>query len=282
MRNFMQDLIGKRQRRQRRLSAGMTLTEVMIVVAITSTVATMVFNMTMAGNRLVARHTREKSMEGHARSMLDEALRELRAADQVFVSRGINGTTFKTSKNTIVFEAPGYDPASSLGIIPGMYDLVAFQYDPLAKTLSQSTFVDTGSKRPRRTKSVLAKNVKDMVFTYRVRDVFLGDGGKAIFRLNARASSTPQVYVNGQRVVTGFVYSNLLVPGTISFNSPPADGADVQFMYTVDPAHDNGKWLSFVTSVDMTVIMWQAPDNPAFGTGTVTLSGNARLRNQRT
>lgn len=266
---------------RRRGCRGLTLPEVMISTFIMFVVSAAVIQLTMTGNAAVARQSREKGLEGHARSALDEMLREVRAADQIFISRGINGVTYMTDSQNLVFEAPGFNPGSTMGILPGIYDVVALRYNAQNRTLTETTFVDTGSQRPRRSQTVLARNVESVTYTYRVRDLFTGNGAQTIFPLNARSTGTPRVYINGQRVTTGFSYSNGTIPGKVTFSVAPALDADVQFLYEVDPTHDSGKWLAYVNGVDVAIIMSQVSGGRRLG-NPVKLSGNARMRNQRT
>lgn len=262
-------------RRQR----GAALIEMLITVFVILLTTSVVLSLAVTAGRVSDRQARQFTLAANARTGLDEMLRELRASDQILIQRTLNGVVCATDSSNLVFEAPGYDPGSQRGILPGIFDLVAFQYNRAARTITQTTFVDTGSRRPQRAGLVIARNVERVVYAFEVREVFSAAGGVAAFPLSARALTSgglPVAYVNG--AATGSVYNALTK--TVTLAAAPAAGALVQILYAVDPGDNNGAWLAFVNSVSITLTLSQ-PDGRSI-TRTITLGGAARLRNQRT
>lgn len=258
-----------------RAQRGSTLIEMMMTVFVIALVTSAILGLTSTANRTADRRVREESMGGFARASLDEMLKELRAADQIFVSRTIAGTNYATTASNLVLEAPGFDPASTQGILPGIYDVVAFTFDATARTLSETTFVDTGSRRPARSNFVIARNVQSVAYTYRVREQFVSKG-VASFVMSTPTASTPVAYVDGRLAAGSYVASTR----TFTLSSTPASGKDVQFLYAINPTANSGAGLAFVNSVDVTLVLSEMDGRRI--TRTVTMSGNARLRNQRT
>ncbi len=273
----------------RRAPRGVALMELLITTFVLALVTVLVLGLVTTATRTADRRTRESGMGASARMSLDEMLRELRAADQILAARTIGATTYTTTATPriadpddvrgpgvvdLVLQAPGYDPASAQGLLPGVRDVVAFRYDRATGTLSQTTLVGAGSRRPQRTNFVIARQVERVRYTYRVCDQLTADGTRNRFPLSARAEGTPAAYVDGRRVDVSLVSSEAVL------NDTPADGADVQFHYTVSPAADSGIWLSQVNGVDVELGLSERDGRAV--TRTIRLAGGARLRNKRT
>ena len=262
---------------RRRAQGGMGLIDVMAGLFIVSLITTLMLSLTAATSRSADRRTLENRMGATARTTLDEMLREIRAADQVLPEFTISGTKYKSDNTQIVVQAPGYDPASARVLLPGINDVVAFQYDASSKTLTETTLVGTGSKRPQRNRLRLAQRVESADFSYYVRDQFTAAGSNT-FVLNARPedSSKIKVYVNG--VAGTYTYIPSLPTGTVQVNSPSlASGADVQFVYEASPTMSGGAWLPEVSRVDVTLTLSDIDGRRI--TRTTTLTGSARIRN---
>lgn len=229
-----------------------------------------------AASRTVDRNAVETTIGARARTSFDEILRELRAGRQVLASAAANGATVWSSDTDIVFQAPAYDPASP-AVLLATNDVVAFDYDSQAKTITETVVRTAGSRRPARAGLVIARNVESVAYTYYAQDQFAGDGATTTFTLNAKAKTgtTPTLYVNG--VAAPCVYVPLTRQATLA--SAPAKDADVQFLYLLDPAQDSGAWLPQTDRVDATLTLSNSDGRRI--TRRVTLSGNARLRNRR-
>jgi prepilin-type N-terminal cleavage/methylation domain-containing protein len=260
---------------------GFTLLETMTSVAVMSTVVVGTMGMFSMGAKTADKRIRENGFTGLGRATMDEVLRETRAGDQILRTFTLNGTSVTSNATTLVVEGPGIDPASQQGILPGVYDVCAFIYDPQAKTIRESTLVGSGSKRASRRDLILARNVQSVEIIYRVRDAVLATGGQKTFVLSAYPSnSTPTVFVNGIAQTSGFTYtpagSSEGNKPSVTFTAAPGDKADVQFQYTIDPTRNGGADLPYVTTIAYTATMSEGS-----APGTITLSGTARLRNSR-
>jgi type II secretory pathway pseudopilin PulG len=272
MKSVASDFPARRALRGRR---GVALMELMITALILSLVTAVILGLVTMATRIANRRTQEGAMGSSARTSLDEVLQELRAANQILLSRTLGGKTYTSAGSDIVFQAPGYDPLSAQGILPGIYDVVAFRYDPAAQVLTETAFPGAGSKRPQRTLFVIARQVRSVRYVYRVRDHFIADGNNpapARFELNAPPEEAPTAYVDGRRVGARMESARRAV-----LDDAPPDGADVQFLYTVRPAADS---LPHVSGVDVELTLSEEGGRAL--SRTLTLAGSARLRNQRT
>jgi hypothetical protein len=243
-------------------------------------VTTAVLAFVSTGAATADRRTREATMGSQARASLDEMLRELRAAKQIRRTSVVNGKTYATDARNIVFETPSH--TNSTGIIADKYDVVAFVYDAAAGTLTETTFVNTGSQRPSRQAMVIARNVADAAYTYRVREQFRITSPQTSFALKTTSGTRPVAYVNGAPAeVTSGANTNgvTLASSTALQSAAPGAPVDIQVLYTVDPAA-NSTGITHVNGVDVKLTLSEK-DGRAI-TRTVTLAGNARLRNQRT
>jgi len=265
----------------------------LVSVGVVFLVTTAVLGLLATGSRSVDRREREGNMGASGRTGLDEVLRELRAAREISAQETIGGTVFTSTGSNIVFRAPSYNAASPQGILDGFDDVLAFRYNAGARTVTQTTERDNAaSDCPVRTGLVLARNVQSVRYLYRVRDQMEGNGTKQ-YVLRARTSVTADspltAYVNGSevpvgaydpatRTVTlgGTITPAAPQPATLSSSGTPGD--DVQFQYTVDPAASPGD-LGTVNGVD--VVLTLSDTDGRRVQRTVTLAGNARLRNRR-
>ena len=267
------------RRRQRR---GMSLIELMAALLVMGLVTTAVLGLTLTSGRAVDRRTREGSMGAWARSSLDEMLCELRAAREISASETSGGTNFtSTAASGIVLRAPSYNAASPQGILDGFDDLVSFRYDAATRTLRETTVRDRAdSDRPVRTNFIVAQNVQSVAFQYRVRDQFDGNGSN-LYVLRANASitaSTPlTAYVNGVETPL-LIYVAGTKTATLERATPPTKNDDVQFQYTISPGAVAGDF-AVVNGVDVTLALQEIDGTNV--ARTITLAGNARLRNRR-
>nr|CAA9235661.1 hypothetical protein AVDCRST_MAG63-1184 [uncultured Armatimonadetes bacterium] len=266
---------------QRRRQRGATLIEVLTVVFILGLSTTVLLGLISTTARTADRRTLEDTMNARARTSVDEILLETRAAEQILASRVIGGTTYQTNDSDIVLLAPPFDPAQ--GIVTGTYDVIAFNFDPDARTVTETTQRQNPlSKRPSRTNHVIARQVESVRYTYRVRDQFTGDGTRNWFVLRTQArEARPSVFLNGSLVPPAEIgYSSATRTITLSSRSASSlDGQDVQVLYSVDPAA-NAAGLAKVNGVDVAVTLSEVDGRRI--RRTFRLGGNARLRNQRT
>ncbi len=258
-----------------RARCGATLIDMLAGLFVLGLVSTMMLGLTSATSRTTDRRNTENNLGIQARTAMDEVLREVRSGDEIIAGIDIGANKFKTTDDQITIHAPGFDPASTRVLLPGVFDLVNLEHDSANRTLVQTTVVGVGSKRPVRKDFVLAKNVEDVVFTYYVRDRFEGTG-TATFVLNARPSDTSAVkaYVNGAPATVTYIPSS--PTGTVSISPAPPSGVDVQCVYTVSHNQSGGAWLGMVSRVDVTLTF---SDMAGLATRTVTLTGSGRVRN---
>jgi prepilin-type N-terminal cleavage/methylation domain-containing protein len=265
-----------RPRRSRR--AGFTLIEMLIGVSLIVMITTAVLNLGVVAARTASRSRVRTTNSAHARATLDEVLRQTRAASQVLTSASVAGATVATGDTNLVLQTPSYDAGSAGVLLASKTDTVAFRFDAQAKTITQSTAPAVGSQCPVRSALVVARNVSAVAYTYYAQDEFTGDGTTSAFVLSAKVKTglVPTAYVNG--VPTACTYTTATRAAALV--SPPASGANVQFLYVLDPATDGGVWTSHTDRVDVTLTLTDTD-----GRNTVvstTLSGSARLRNRRT
>jgi hypothetical protein len=246
------------------------LIEVLVGTFVLSLVSAGALGVISAVSTTFSRLATESDEVTAARLAMDEMTFELRGANQVLAAQTLNGVTFTTGGSTLVFSAPGYDPATAAVFLGGVTDYVAFQHDAAARTLSETLVKGAGSVRPDRNQKVIARSVESAVFTYRVRDQFTAKTtGLGTFTLSATPQTTPVVYINGSA-------SSCTLVGKVATVTIPSKNADVKYFYTDTPCADT---LPSVTEVDLTMTL-QANDSRNI-TRTLTLSGGARLRNLR-
>lgn len=263
-----------------RARRGTSLVEILTVAFVLMLVTGATLTLTTSATGTFDQRTKENTLGNAARRSLEEMLYELRASSQIHAALSIGGlsmtsTTGVANDGMILLEAPGYNAS---GILSGTYDLVGFRYDRATRTLRETTLVRGGSQRPARLDYVIARQVERVEYTYRVREQFTYKAGQSLsFAMKATPRATPTVYVNGVKTagVTGTTTCTLPATPTLGAGGK----ADVQFVYAVDPAANPGG-MAHVSGVDVTLILSESGSSSP--TRTVTLSGNARLRNQRT
>lgn len=257
-----------------RARRGTALIETLVSMFVMSLVITATLGLVSTGTRSADRQTLEAGLAAQARTSLDEVLREVRGAEQVVTTFTNSGATFTSGTANLVVKAPAYDGA---GILSNVYDVVAYRYDANAGTLTQTTVVSNGSQRPVRSGLVIAEHVTNVAYTYSARDQKKGDGAQTAFEMAAQPNATPTVYVNGVVKTTGLSYS--ASSKTVTFIAAPAAGDDIQFVYSVSPTEDSGKWLAYVIAVSVTLTVRDTDGRNV--QRTVTLNGNAQMRNSR-
>jgi Tfp pilus assembly protein PilW len=259
-----------RARRRR----GLTLIEVMIAGTIFLMVLTAILSFCAGVARATDRRQVEAALADAGRRATDEVLLQARAATRVLPSQSLNGVPFATSGTGVVFAAPGYDAAAAGVILPAVTDAVAVSYDAPGRALRETIVPGAGSARPARTGFTIAENVSGVAFRYHVREQFKS-AGLTTYTLKAAALAAPAAYVAGRSVPCTW---NAAAPGAVTVASAPV-GSDVQFVYVVSPTTNSGAALQHVNLVEVTLTLSDTDGRSAVRT--VTLSGSARLRNQR-
>lgn len=262
--------------RGRRSVAGATLLETLAALWVFGLLTTLLLALSSAANRAADHRLIQETLRARARTSLDEILREVRAADRVLPSRVISSQTVTSGAANVVLQASGYNPAQAgVAALLNVKDVIAFRHDATAGTLSETTVVNAASSRPRRTALTFAQRVQSIAYTYYVRDRFAADGIALAYTLHAKPSAAPTAYVNGVAVTSAWVAGT----STLTLAAKPAAGADIQIVYSVDPAANSGAALAWVSRVNIVVTLSQTDGRGV--ARTVTLAGSALLRNYR-
>lgn len=260
-------------RRRNRACLGVSSAEMMTGLFLTTTILAGVSTVSLVTARAAEDTKISATLSTTQQTAADEILYQLRAGSEVVTSSQINGITYTTGANSIVFKASAYNASTGGSILTGQNDVIVFSYDSQAKALRETTVPAIGSLRGTRNRFKLAKNVTGVTFSYLARDQFTAmTSGTTTYTLNTRATATPTVYVNGE--VGTCTYNSTTRVATVT-NTPL--GADIQFQYTVDPSSSDA--LLRVSQVNVSVTV--AATNNRQSTQTITLSGAARLRNCR-
>lgn len=280
------DRVDRRRRRRPRCAPGLSLVEVSVAMTVMGLLLTTALGISGSVTRAADKNGVETRLTGDAREALDEVLYQVRGASSVLPSRALGGLTYTTNAagTTVVLSAPGYDPASTTVLLPGVTDYVAFQYDSQAKTVVETLVPGAGSKRPARNRYLLAEKVEGFRCTFRARDVFTPGTGSVALVLRAPMASgaSPIVYVNGVQTaataVTALSVTTVTVPVT-------AAGSEVQVVYDVNPTTYATATAALSEDVkpalEAVVELRFADQDSRRNVRTVTLHGAARLRNRR-
>ncbi len=261
----------------RRPRRGAALIETLMAIFVLSLLTTFLLSLGSLAGRTADRGLLETGMQARGRIALDEMLREVRAADQILVNRTISGQNVATGPSDLVLQAPGFNPAAGSGaqVLLAVKDAVAFRYDAAGRRFTETTVVAAGSRRPVRTALVLADNVQSVAFTYFARDAATADGATSVYTVEALPVAAPTAYVNGATAACTWTAGT----NTVTLAARPAAGADVQFLYAVDPQASSGAALRYVSRVDVVLTLSQTDGRAV--RRTVTLAGSAGPRNSR-
>lgn len=124
-----------RRRARRRPASGMTLIEILIVVAISAIIMIALLSLYMAGQKyFYNQNSRADAIEG-SRMPMTWISRDVRDANQVHDTAvtAYNGTSYNSGANTIVLDTPSID-VSGL-IITGSTDYIIYTYDATTRRL---------------------------------------------------------------------------------------------------------------------------------------------------
>jgi Tfp pilus assembly protein PilW len=258
---------------RRRCIQGLSLTEVLVAGFVLALVFTGVATFVNGVGSAMSRQETTNELSNYSRLAMDEMLLHLRGAKSVLPARSVNGTDFHTDTNDIVFLAPGYDPAATQVVLPNVDDTVAFQFDAGDGTIKETIVPGTGSTRAVRQAKVIARNVRDVAYTFSVREEFTAAAtGSQTFTLRAAPQAAPMVLIDGVGVQSGYDAESRAVTVEV-----PVRGAKVQAVYNI-PTADTASY-PLVTQVDIAVTF--AGKDSRQRAYTFVMPGSARLRNHR-
>lgn len=285
--------LGRRRRLHRR-EAGVSITEAIVSLAIATLVLTGVFMVTANVATSNDRRATRQPLEDNARASLDEMISQLRAGYNVSAAPITVGTKILTTgPNCIVFTAPAFNPSQS-GIfstysttqdsdMPNL-DTISFNLDTASGKLYETIQTYAGSARPQRNQFVAARNVSAFSYAFRVTEVYLSNNKSPLTWTHAMNSAwlgtnnpVCTITVNGADVTSScnVTYNASTHSATAQL---PQGNATLVFRYPVDPS--NATAYPNVTEI-IPSLTFQAKDSRQ-NSQSVTFSGVARLRNERT
>lgn len=258
---------------RRRLVRGLSLTEVLVAGFVLALVLTGVATFVNGVGSAMSRQETTNDLSNYSRLTMDEMLLHLREAKRLIPTRNINGADFQTDTNDIVFLTPGYDPATTQVVLPNVDDTIAFQFDAEEGAIKETIVPGTGSTRPVRQAKVIARNVRDVAYTFSVREEFTAPAtGSQSFMLRAIPRTAPMVQIDGIGVQSSYDPEARAVTAEV-----PVRGAKVQVVYGISTA-DTASY-PLVTQVDIAVTF--AGIDSRQRTYSFITPGSARLRNHR-
>lgn len=142
---------------------GMTLLEVVLVMAIVGLLAIILANILITHGRLFRGESSEVELQLEGSRLTESITTSARVADRVVSSQTINGVAYTTDFDTVIFSIPSID---SQGTISGTFDHIVFYIDPSDPTLFKlSQEADPASDRTSFEK-LLSDSVAQLNFFY--------------------------------------------------------------------------------------------------------------------
>ena len=248
------------------------LTELIVALAVVSLILAAVISLTGSVLRVTDRSSTDNNMNDNARLAMDEMLLQIRCGSQILSALPgtvLSGNTYTTSSSSLVLTAPGYNPANS-AIFLGVTDYMTYRFNAATNTLTETIRPGAGSVRPARVDMVLARNVSNVVFTYKARDQFkVMVAGSRTLTLKAIPLQKPVAFVNG--VAASCTWGG----GATVTVTTTVNGSDVQFVYPVSPASASAAGSEVEAVVTFSAL------NARQQAQTQVIQGAACLRNAR-
>lgn len=149
-----------------RESAGLTLIETIVVVAISSAALLALVNLFLIFNSMYGYQRAFVAAAGSAGAAMNALEASILPAERVLASRDFSGTTYASSADTLVLELPAFDASGD--IVSGAKDYVAFYAS--AGTLYRLIEADVQSAR-HSGRTQLSAVLDALLFTYDTADV---------------------------------------------------------------------------------------------------------------
>jgi competence protein ComGC len=179
------ELIHK-QKKEVKEYQGVSLLETIVVIGISVVLFFIITNIFINFNRLFQIQSATTDVEMNNYLALNRLQKIIKESDQILASKIINSTTYSTSNNTLVLEAPSIDSGGN--IIPGSYDFFSIHRDSLDQSkLILSAAVSAGSSR-RASDTIISAFVDKLIFSY--NDIDLNKANLiTIYLANSRSAN---------------------------------------------------------------------------------------------
>jgi len=160
-------------KKPRGINRGLTLIELIIYIAISTLVLTILFELFIQQTRLGNRRASQTDIERSAVTGIEIVKSAIQSANTVVSSHSFDGVAFSSSSSTLILELPSVD--SSGDIVSGSSDFMVFFQDQNNQSLLKMTTVaGVGSARPSHTR-VIANFVDTVQFSYNKGNIVLAD-----------------------------------------------------------------------------------------------------------
>ena len=151
--------------RKRKAPKGLTLIELLIVVAISAVIMIALLSLYMEGQKYFFNENAKADTIEDSRFPMTWISRDLREALQVVASHG----SYSTDANTVVLELPSLDPGTG-ALMTGSQDYIIYRRNPTyPEKLERIIVAEPGTGRQDRTR-VMADAVNAFVLTYYQQD----------------------------------------------------------------------------------------------------------------
>lgn len=144
---------------------GLTLIELLIVVAISAVILIALLSLYMTGQKYFFNQNMRADTIEDSRMPMAWISRDAREANQVLDGpiTAYNGSPYSTGETTLVLEVPSLDGTGA--IIPGTTDYIIYTFSPNGRRLQRIVDGDAASSRDDRTR-VMADNVNAFTLHY--------------------------------------------------------------------------------------------------------------------
>jgi competence protein ComGC len=176
----------RKQKKEFKEYQGVSLLETIVVIGISVVLFFIITNIFISFSRLFQIQSAMTDVEMNNYLALNRLQKAIKESDQILTSKIINSTTYSTSNNTLVLEAPSIDSGGN--IISGSYDFFSIHRDSLdqSKLIFSTSVNSQSSRRPGDT--LISAFVDKLIFSY--NDINLNKANLiTIYLANSRSAS---------------------------------------------------------------------------------------------